>query len=77
MRKKKLEKLPFTVLDPGDKLIIQHPKTINMVDRVRLLDSSRRFLSHPEETVLVVPEDFVFFLLKKGSNLEVRVKGHE
>ena len=74
MKKKKFEKLDFAVLDPGDKLIIQTPKTIQMVDRVRLIDMSRKFLTDPYENVMVVPEGFVFFLLKEGSDLEVRVK---
>ena len=72
--KKRFEKLDFTVLSPGDKLIIQTPKIIGDADVVSLARMARRFLTDPHESVLIVPDRFVFFLLKKGSSLEVELK---
>jgi uncharacterized membrane protein len=75
MKKKKFEKLDFTVIDPGDKLIIQYPKILGAVYVERLIVMARKFLRDPHENVLVAPSDFKFFLLKKGSDLRVEIEG--
>lgn len=75
MKKSQFEKLDFTVIKPGDKLIVQPPNPLTSEQGRNLGIMLRAFMDKPTENILIIPEGFRLFLLKKGTVVELERSG--
>lgn len=66
-----LKQIPIMEIREGDKLIAKVPKTLAAVDFSKLATTLKRFMSNPKENILIIPEGFQLFLLRKEARFEL------